>query len=303
MGWIKRNLFFLISAIVSVGMLGMSGFFIYTSWTANAEASEKLNQNYNALKELQQQNPAPGNDKIDNTKIANDQEKLVSEWIASAGKHFQPIPAIPTERPVTSETFAAALRRTVDQLQHEADDSGVALPPKYDFSFSAQRPLMKFAPGSLDPLAVQLGEVKVITETLFSARINSLDSIQRIRVSGDDASGPQGDYFDRQSVSNNLAVITPYMITFRCFAPELARVLSGLAKSSNAFIVRSIIVQPASAAGAVGGSAPSGAMGGIPGGAATTPTATGKGGLQTILKEQLLHVTMQIELVKLLPKS
>jgi hypothetical protein len=36
--------------------------------------------------------------------------------------------------------------------------------------------------------------------------------------------------------------------------------------------------------------------------APTQPT-TGKGGQQTILKEQLLRVTLEVEFVKLLPKS
>ena len=31
--------------------------------------------------------------------------------------------------------------------------------------------------------------------------------------------------------------------------------------------------------------------------------AGGKGGLQTVLKEQLLRFTMEVEIVKLLPKS
>ena len=59
----------------------------------------------------------------------------------------------------------------------------MTLPPKYDFSFTAQRSLVKFASGSLGPLATQLGEVKAITEVLLAARINALDGIQRVRVS------------------------------------------------------------------------------------------------------------------------
>ena len=72
-----------------------------------------------------------------------------------------PIPN-PANGVVTSEAFAAALRRTIDQLQHEADSASVTLPPQYGFSFEAERTLVKFAPGSLEPLAEQLGEVKTI---------------------------------------------------------------------------------------------------------------------------------------------
>jgi len=317
MGWLKRNLFFVIGGVVTLGLLGGAGFYIYTDWTRNSDASVKLNEIYDTLNNLQQQKPAPGNEKIDNTKIAKDQRQQLVSWIDATGKFFEPIPSIPAGE-VTSEAFAGALRRTVDALQHEADGFGVTLPPKYDFSFSAQRPLVKFAEGSLAPLAVQLGEVKAIVETVFSARVNALDSIQRVRVSQDDAAGPQGDYIDEHSVTNNLAVITPYVVTFRCFTPELSRVVAAFATSSNTFLIKAINLQPAGAA-----AAPTDAAAGMPGGmpgaypgrmgaeaglmppvapAPVQPVAT-KGGLQTVLKEQLLRVSLEVGLVKLLPKS
>ena len=211
---------------------------------------------------------------------------------------------------MASETYAEGLRQTIDLLQHEADDASVTLPPKYNFSFSAQCSLVRFAPGSLEPLAAQLGEVKAIAEILFAARVNDLDGIQRVRVSDDDTAGLQSDYIDERPITNDLAVITPYVITFRCFTPELARVISGFANSPNPFIVKSINVQPAARPSAQLKfrvrrrpirTAPGGAMGlpgaplsrtlgcpdGCPGAAAAA--ATGKGGLQTVLKEQLLR--------------
>src|SRR5215471_9144773 len=112
MGWIKRNLFFLTGIVVAFGLLGVAGFYIYTRWSGNSEASEKLNGLYSTLKDLQQQKPSPGNDQVDNTKIASDQQQQVLKWIASATNFFQPITPVPPEKPVTSEAFAAALRRT-----------------------------------------------------------------------------------------------------------------------------------------------------------------------------------------------
>lgn len=324
MSWIKRNLFFVVGGAVAVALLGAGGFYIYTGLTRNSGATEKLNEHYSTLKTLQSKSPAPGNDKINNTAIAKEQEQQVQKWIASARNFFQPVPAIPPGT-VTSEAFASALRRTVDLLQREADNSSVTLPPKYDFSFSAQRPLVKFAAGSLDPLAMQLGEVKAVAEVIFSTRINALDGIQRTRVSDDDLQGPQGDYTDLQSVTNDLAVLTPYVVTFRCFTPELGRVISAFATSSNAFLIKSINVLPAGAAtgpGEPGVGMPGGYPGGYPpgmgmpgrylGGEGYMPPPTavpvaqptpGRGGLPTVLKEQLLRVTMEIEVVKLLPKT
>jgi hypothetical protein len=225
--------------------------------------------------------------------------------------YFRPVPAIPANTPVTSEAYASALRRTIDQLQRAADAAGITVPPKYDFSFSAQRPLVKFANGSLEPLAVQLGEVKAISEILFAARINAVDGIQRVRVSEDDMAGSQADYVDAHSVTNELAVLTPYVITFRCFTPELSHVLTGFASSSNAFIIKSIMVQPAGAVAAVDSSvqamnARAMALDSMffqpPPAVAPQPVAT-KGVSQAALKEQLLRVVVEVELVKLLPKS
>lgn len=313
MGWIKRNLFFVIGGVLALGLLGAGGFFIYKGWDRNTQALEKLNEIYGNLKTLNEQKPAPGNNKINNTVIAKDQEKEVRHWMRSAQAYFQPVPAIPTNAAVTSEAYASALRRTIDQLQRAADAGGITLPPKYDFSFSAQRPLVKFANGSLEPLAVQLGEVKAICEILFASRINALDSIQRARVSEDDVAGSQADYLDGHSVTNELAILTPYVITFRCFTPEMARVLVGFSASPNAFILKSINVQPAGAATAAVSADPMtayygrGVVGfeGMPPPSAmpVVQPAAGKGGSQVALKEQLLRVVMEVELVKILPKS
>jgi hypothetical protein len=311
MGWIKRNLFFVIGGVVTLGLLGAGSFYIYTGWDRNSQAAEKLNEIYGTLRNLQTEKFTGGNGQVDNTRTAREQQQQLRSWINSTTNYFQPIPAIPSDD-INNENFAEALRRTVDALQHEAETAGVALPPRYDFSFSAQRLLVNFAPGSLEPLAVQLGEVKAIAETVFAARVNALDSIQRLRVSGDDMAGSQGDYTDDHAVTNNLAVLTPYVITFRCFTPELARVITGFADSPNMFLVKAINVQPAgtpivapdNAAEMPGLTARPPWAFGLPGpGPAPAPPAADKGGLQTVLKEQLLRVTLEVEIVKLLPKS
>jgi hypothetical protein len=298
MAWIKRNLFFVIGGILAIGLLGTAGFYNYKGWSHNTAALNELNEIYSTLRELTSKKPSPGNDKINNVEAAKQQENQVREWMRQAGDHFKPITPVPnpSNGTVSSEEFAAALRRMIDQLQHEADTASVTLPPQYDFSFKAQRDLVKFS-GSLGPLAGQLGEVKTIAEILYAARVNALDGIQRVRISDDDAAGPQADYFDNQSVTNNLAVMTPYLITFRSFSPEIGAVLAGFASSPHGFIVKGINVQLAGAAGAMS----PGPTGLAPGpGAPVTP---GRGGLQTVLNEQLLRVTLVVEIVKLLPKK
>ena len=294
MAWIKRNLFFVIGGILAMGLLGWAGFYNYKGWRDNSVAFDQLNAVYGTLNEFGNKKPSAGNDKVDNIKAAKEQEQQLREWIRQAGDYFKPIAPVPNPANgmVTSEGYAAALRRMIDQLQHEAETASVALPPQYTFSFKAQRDLVRFA-GNLEPLAEQLGEVKTISEILFAARVNALDGIQRVRVSDDDAGGPQADYLDDHSTTNNLAVLTPYQITFRSFSPEIGVVLAGFASSPHGFIVKGINVQLAGAGATMSRNTLAPGM----------PVTPGRGGLQAVLKEQLLRVTLVVEVVKLLPKK
>ena len=314
MAWIKRNLFFAIGGAIALLLLGGASFYNFQGWSHNSAAMDKLNEIYGTLKQLNDQKPAPGDTKINNTQTAKNQEREIRGWVDQSGAYFKPIVAIPSSPEVTSEAFAAALRRTIDKLQHEAETASVELPPKYSFSFEAQRSIVRFAPGSLAPLAVQLGEIKTISEILFAARVNSLDGIQRVRVSSDDTDGSQSDYIADPAITNDLAVLTPYAVTFRSFTPEVAAVLAGFAASPNGLIVKGINVSPAGmtpstySIGARGpyrrGESP------IPGEGFTPPglppaslAGTGKGGLTAFLNEQLLRVTLEVVIVKPLPKK
>ena len=311
MAWIKRNLFFVIGGIFALGLLGAAGYYNYEGWSHNEAAYGRLKGIYDKLKSINSQKIGPGNEKVDNVKAAKDQEVQLREWIRQAGNYFKPIAPVPNlgTNAISSEAFAGALRRTIDQLQHEADTASVTLPPRYAFSFAVQTTTVKFAPGSLGPLAEQLGEVKTVAEVLFAARVNTLDGIQRVRATEDDVGGQQTDYFEGRSVTNNLAVITPYQITFRSFTPEVGEVLARFASSPHGFIVKSISVQPAGASAAGSPEMPMAPMTPTPYMAPPPPVApqpvpaapAGRGGLQTILNEQLLRVTMVVEIVKLLP--
>ncbi len=312
MAWIKRNLFFVVGGILAIGLLGAAGFYNYKGWNHNATAVDRLTEKYNTLLDLTKKPILPGDEKTDNIKAAKEQEARLRDWIRQAGDCFQPIAPIPNTgtNAVSSEAFAAALRRTIVQLQNEADTASVTLPPRYGFAFEAQRVLVRFDPDGLGMLAQQLGEVKTISEILFAARVNSMDGIQRVRVSSDDVSGPQADYFEGTSETNNLAVLTPYLITFRSFSPEVAEVLAGFASSPHGFIVKSIIVQPAGAFAvsptdaAVTPYAPTPPPGPVmPPPTIGAPPPPSKGGLQTVLNEQLLRVTLVVDIVKLLPKN
>jgi hypothetical protein len=295
MGWIKRNKFFVIGVILALGMLGAAGFYDYQSWSRNEAAFDKLNEIYSTLQQLTNKKLSPGNGgKVDNIKAAQEQERQLRAWERRARTYFQPIERIPDDNKgaMRTEEFARALSLTIDQLQRDAAGANVTLPPDYGFSFTAERNRVTFAPGSLEPLATQLGEVKTLAEIIFAAQVNSLDRVARFRVSDDDASGPQSDYIDDSPQKNELGVLTPYQITFRAFSPEIAQVLAGFENSPHGFIVKGINVQRADATADASAAAP------------PPPAMTaGRGGLQTVLKEQLLRVTIEIEIVKLSPRN
>jgi len=250
MDWIKRNLIFVIGAVVAVALMGVAGWYNWSGWSQNTRAREDLNAKYEELKRLNGLKPHPGDGrKVDNIKLAREQQQEIRKFLQRTERRFVPVPAIPDSGTnVTGEEFASALRLTVDQMQRDATNNSVMLPPNFSYSFSAQRQLVRFSGGSLHALAVQLGEVKALCDVLHRAKINSFDSLRRERHSDDDRSGPQTDYLDVPSQTNELAVLTPYEITFRSFSPELAAVLAGFANSPYGIVVKSVNVEPAMAA-------------------------------------------------------
>lgn len=253
MDWVKRNLYFLIGSLVALALMGLAGWYLYSKWQLNNDILAKLDEQYATLRNLNQQKPHPGNAQVDNIKAAREQQKELRDYLRKARQYFEPCPPIPQSESgkVTSQDFSSALSRTIDKLKREAEQASVTLPSKdssgnpYSFSFTAQGASLAYTPASLQPLSVQLGEVKAICDVLFAAKINSLDNLRRERVSDDDLKGPQTDYLSEKSATNDLAVLSPYEATIRCFSAELATVLAGFANSPYNLVVKTINVEPA----------------------------------------------------------
>lgn len=251
MDWIKRNLVFVIGAVVALVLMGFSGWYSFSGWQNSSEQTTKVTEGYAELKRLKGLNPSPGEGKINNIELAKEQQKEAQAFLTKLGTRLQSIPALPEGTNIASKDYKAVLQDTISDLQRDATNNSVILPPKYNFSFEKQAGLVKFADGTLQPLAIQLGEVKVICEIINQAKVNSLEGIRRERVPGspDDLAGTPTDYLDLVSTTNELAVVTPYEVTFRCFTPELANVLAGFARSPYGLLVKAINseVAPASA--------------------------------------------------------
>ncbi|MBC8096371.1 MAG: hypothetical protein H7Y43_11205, partial [Akkermansiaceae bacterium] len=187
-------------------------------------------------------------------------------------------------------------------------------------SFQAEKNLPNFAAGSLPPLSAQLGDIKSICSILFQAKVNALDAVRRERVSLDDQNGPQSDYLEmgHVAVTNELAILVPYEVVFRCFSAELAATLAAFGSTEYGIIIKLVNVDPASGGGLAGEMAP-GAMtpaypqayynsemrlvtGVQPPPGAANPVPS-RGGLQTILEEKPLKVTLVLNVVRLLPRK
>ena len=247
MDWIKRNLLFVIGAVVALVLMGVAGWYCFSGAQNSSEQTAKLTEGYTELQRLKNLNPSHGEGKVNNIDLAKEQQKEAGKFLGKLGTRIQAIPALPEGTNIATKDFSSALQDTISDLQIQATNNSVILPPKYKFSFEKQAGLVKFADGTLQPLAIQLGEVKAICEVLNEAKINALESIRRERVPGspDDQAGTPGDYVDFQSTTNELAVITPYEVTFRCFTPELAGVLAGFARSPYGLLVKAINSEPA----------------------------------------------------------
>jgi hypothetical protein len=291
MGWIKRNLYFTILGVVALALLGSAIYYNVKSWSNDNSALASVKQDYDQLAQLYGQKPTPSETNIVTEKL---QEQQLQDWIGQARAHFVPTPPIPnpTNGVVTMTALSESLGRTIRELQVAATDANVELPPEaggYSFSFAAERNQLTFSPGSLDAMASHLGQVKAICEVMYDAKVNGIDSIQREVISDNDAAGAQSDYLTEKTKTVDMATITPYAITFRCFSADLGNVLSKFASSNHGFIVTGINVMPAEGLTGQGGN--------------PQPNEDGSpnqnGGLQTVLDEQLLRVTLGLEVVTL----
>src|SRR5208337_4542882 len=250
MAWIKRNLYFVILMVVALILMGAAGWYLFSSYTLNANEYSQFQEAYAKLKTLNDQTPNPGEKgagKVDNVQAALDQEADLLKFIDRTHVYYLRIKPIPDLPQVMDHDFATALSLTIAQMQRAASNASVSLPnDQYGFSFEAERQLMVFDAKGLSPLSVQLGEVKTILDILFEAKVNSLDGLRRERVSPDD-SGAETAYLDLKSTTNSLSVLTPYELTFRGFSAEIAAVLSGFANSPYGIVVKSINVEQAPA--------------------------------------------------------
>src|SRR5260221_4423656 len=95
MSWIKRNLYFLIGALVALVLMGFSGWYLFSKYELNNQWIDKLNQAYKNLEDFNAQKLRPGSGQVDNVALAKEQQQQLRSYIQNVRKFFQPILAIP----------------------------------------------------------------------------------------------------------------------------------------------------------------------------------------------------------------
>ena len=315
MSWAKRNLYFLISCVLAVGLLLAAGWYCYSSWSSNNANWDQLSAAYAQLQQYANEPIGAGNDTVTNIDAARAETQEAKVRVAAMEKFFTPLRSIPNTNRFDDRIIASAVRETVGQLRAAAQAHNVALPlqQEFAFSFTLQEGKITYDPGSWAQLSKELGEVKAICDVLYSCRIISLDAIQRERTADDinpsqGSVGPQPDYVDGGSVTNGNIVITPYEVTFECFTPELGGVLSSFANQPHTFIAKTLNIQPVDQQ--MGGYPEPGAMGryggeyggGYGGGyGAAMPVVNPRGGLPSVIDEKKLKVILHLDIVKMVP--
>ncbi|MEO5803079.1 MAG: hypothetical protein ABIR24_06080 [Verrucomicrobiota bacterium] len=238
MPWIKRNLFFVVGGLGALVLMGFAGFFLFANIKKDKTVSEELERQISELNRLYAMDPHPGTEDVDNITAAKKEQQRIRAFLNDAHKLF--VPVVPYEK-TNNKGFNNLLLSTIYELQTSATNAGVVLPPQFAFTFSAQKGMLTFTPGSIEPWTAQLSEIKAICSILYEARINALEGLRRVPVSPDDPIGT-ADYLTTTIVTNDIAVVSPYEVTFRSFSGELGAVMDGILRSTNCFIVKTLNV-------------------------------------------------------------
>lgn len=245
MKWLKQNLLLVVGGLVALGLLGFAGYFLYDKIQQKNGVTEQLTAGTAELERLVKRPVYPNEENI---KAAQAEQKRLAASLQTVKNYFPPVSH--NTNSLEGSSFKAFLENSIHDFTVSAERSGVLLPPKpYHFSFTAQRPLVNFAAGSIEPLTVQVTDIKAILSCLYKAKIHSLVGLRRASVSSDDPVGSL-DYVSKKFATNALtkAVIAPYEVTFQCFSSELADALSRLATAPETFVITNINVQLNSAA-------------------------------------------------------
>src|SRR4051812_8643487 len=236
MAWVKRNLGLVIGGVVALALMGFAGYFLWAKIQEDNDVTAQLLEQTQQFQTLLNRPLLPRGGKVDNIELAKEENKRLDEFLQQVRSKFGKR-EVPTN--ITAREFRAMLDRTIYDLQKSAETLGITLPEKdYWFTFAPEKQAVEFK--NAEMLTYQLMDVKDLTDIMYNAKIHDLKRIKRIPASSDDNN--QNDFIDKKATTNDVAIVTPYELTFQGFSTELARVMEGLVNSKNCFVIRSVVV-------------------------------------------------------------
>lgn len=244
MPWVKKNLVFLITCVVSLLLLGGAGYYSYSKMGEDETVTAELEEVVSKYQELLKKPVNPGNAKIDNIKILKEESARIKEFTSDV-KAYLSGPELPTN--INNAEFRVLLDTAVTDMRRKTTNVGMTLPTKdakdYWFSFGNHKVAVDFKEAEF--LAAQLGDVHAIVEVLVDAKVHGIIAMKR---EPQPSEGSGSDFLlDRKAKTNDWAILSPYEITFTGFSGEVSRVLEGLANAKQCFIVRAVGVDKAPA--------------------------------------------------------
>jgi hypothetical protein len=239
MAWIKRNLFFVLSLAAGLILTGYCAWLFRADYNANEDVNKEYAEDVQKLDELQKK---PDYASKENIAKAQEETKQVKQVLSDLRNTFTPFPPPPK---VDDKGFSAYLEDTISELRTKATNSQVALPDNFAFGFTDLRDKISFPAANIPLWMGQLAEIKAICGILYGAQINSIVWFKRAAVNPTDQFNTPNDSFGARIVNQPMLTVTPYKIEFRAFTLSLAAVMERLAKSSNCFVVKNVVVVPA----------------------------------------------------------
>lgn len=233
-------MYFVLSMVAGMALTGYCAYLFFRGDLNNNKAVNKEFQDdaarYNTMRN---KSPYPS---AENLKLVANDLSQVKSLLDEFRKKFIPLPKPPEE---DARGFSTYLEDTILDLKEQATNNSVGLSADMAFGFTDLRHKFRFPPDHIPMWMQQLTEIKALCRILYDAKINSVEEFRRVPVSTNDVFVTPTDTFAANIASTPLATFTPYKIEFRCFTPELAAVMEGLARSSNCFIVKNVVVKPA----------------------------------------------------------
>ncbi len=321
--FLKRNLFWVLSGLISAGMLTAAVMFSSGAKEKRDTALADLGQYTNVVNRLATAKPYPSRETIE--KINRD-TGAVQAFTTNAEALFE----YERPRPMPGQQFKVYLINSLVKLQNDATNYNVSLPQNFNFTFRHLLPMPNLLPYSIEPLAVQLRDIQEIAQILFESRVHSIDSFAREPAYAREPGGPvlMYDMGTRTNLTTENAIFTstPYKFSFRGFTTELTEVLNRFARAKRFYIVKKIEVQGTRSSDVTNRGAQNNVQGGGFGGddgtqggggrppannsladarmrAANARRGSGQASpLKAIIDERPLRIDMIVDLVKLIRK-